>query len=52
MAYTVTWTLVAQHQLTDIWIESNRRREISEAADRIDVLLRNEPRDGWRVTKW
>jgi len=43
MAYTVTWTSRAQRQLTEIWIDTKNRREVSEAANRIDQLLRETP---------
>ena len=43
MVFTVTWTSKARQQLTEIWIETNNRQEVSEAANRIDQLLRESP---------
>ena len=43
MAFTVTWTPTAEQALTNLWLKSRSRLFISEAAHRIDELLRTDP---------
>lgn len=43
MRYTVVWTKAAENQLAFYWTNTSQRNAISEAANRIDRDLRNDP---------
>lgn len=43
MIYTVAWTSTAEDALAAIWNDASDRSEVSEAADRIDSILRRDP---------
>jgi hypothetical protein len=56
MKYTVVSTPFADLQLTEIWLKAANPQDVTEASDRIEALLRNDPdrlgelrRDGRRV---
>lgn len=40
MRYTVNWTEAAQDELAAIWLQASDRQAVTEAAHRIDLLLR------------
>lgn len=42
MRYSVLSTPLADHQLSEIWLEAANRREVTEASDRIEMMLRND----------
>jgi hypothetical protein len=41
--FTVTWDLLAQEQLAQIWLEADDRERVTPAADCIDGTLAEEP---------
>ena len=41
--YTVVWHQLAKDDLAKIWLAATDRRAVTSAADRIDVLLANNP---------
>lgn len=43
MPFTVVWLPSAQDELADIWVRSLDRQAVSDAANRIDRLLRQRP---------
>ena len=43
MKYSVISTPFAEYQLADIWLRAVDRRAVTEASDRIDGMLRNDP---------
>ncbi len=43
MKYTVVWVPSALNKLADLWNHAPDRKAITQAADRIDVLLANDP---------
>lgn len=43
MKYTVVWRPFAERTLTNLWIDSKDRQAITNAADTMDTLLRNDP---------
>ncbi len=56
MKYTVVSTPLADLLLTDIWLRAANPQEVTDASDRIEAMLRNDPdqlgtmrRDGRRV---
>jgi len=56
MKYTVVSTPLANHQLADIWLRAANPQDVTDASDRIEAALRNDPdrlgevrRDGRRV---
>jgi len=56
MKYTVVSTPLADLQLTEIWLKAANPQDVTDASDRIEALLRNDPdrlgelrRDGRRV---
>jgi hypothetical protein len=56
MRYTVASTPLANHQLADIWLRAANPQDVTDASDRIEAALRNDPdrlgelrRDGRRV---
>jgi hypothetical protein len=56
MKFTVVMSPVADHQLAEIWMNATDRASVSQAFDRIEVLLKREAHvlgrlhpSGWRV---
>jgi hypothetical protein len=45
MSYTVVWMPEAESRLARMWLSSRLRNAIQEAADKIDLELRNNPSD-------
>ena len=43
MRYTVVWKPIAETELAEIYLATDDRAAISEAADRIDTLLSRDP---------
>jgi hypothetical protein len=43
MRYTVVWTIEAERRLAKIWLESNNKASVTDAANEIDRLLRDDP---------
>jgi hypothetical protein len=43
MRYTVVWTPRARGHLANLWIHAADRQAVADAADRIDVALRDDP---------
>jgi hypothetical protein len=43
MIYTVAWKPIAEQRLTNLWIAGPDRQSITNAANRIDQLLRRDP---------
>ena len=43
MKYTVHWKATAQQRLAEIWLAAQDQQSVADAADRIDMLLRNNP---------
>lgn len=43
MRHTVTWTAEASDQLTGIWLAAAAPIDVTDAADRLDQILRNDP---------
>ena len=43
MIFTVTWIPSAHGELTNHWIKALDRDAVSDAANRIDAILRNDP---------
>lgn len=43
MRYTVLWVPGAERELAELWLDQATRGEITEAANRIDRLLENDP---------
>jgi hypothetical protein len=43
MSYTVTWNRSAELQLAEIWFEANDRKDVSDAANELDKMLRFAP---------
>ena len=43
MKYSVLSTPFADLQLAEIWLEAANPQEVTEASDRIEVMLRNDP---------
>jgi hypothetical protein len=43
MIYTVSWTLVAQEQLAEVWLASKRRNAVTAASYEIERILRDNP---------
>jgi len=43
MRFTVTWLPAADARLAALWMQAPDQREFTEAADRIDRALRNDP---------
>ncbi len=41
--FTVVWTQRASDQLAQLWLDSNKRDEVTVAADAIDKQLRDDP---------
>jgi plasmid stabilization system protein ParE len=44
MKYTVVWQEAAEEDLGRIWLATTNRQAVADAADRIDVLLRSNPK--------
>lgn len=44
MRFTVDWTRTAEEQLASTWIGAGQRQAITRVIDRIEKLLRNDPR--------
>jgi hypothetical protein len=49
MKYTVVSTPLADLQLTEVWLEANDRRVVTEASDRVNSLLRFDPHNLGRL---
>jgi plasmid stabilization system protein ParE len=45
MTYSVLWVPAAERKLAELWTDAARRRGVSDAANAIDVRLRNAPLD-------
>jgi hypothetical protein len=45
MKYTVLWTPPAEEQLAAIWLRAEDRRKVTSAAQAIDAMLREDPRE-------
>ncbi len=43
MRYTVIWTKMARGHLANLWIHAANRQAVTDAADRIDWALRDDP---------
>jgi hypothetical protein len=43
MSYTVVWVPAAEQELAQLWMNTARRREVTEAAREIDSRLRAAP---------
>lgn len=43
MTYTVTYKPSAEAELADLWINAPDRQAVTDAANRIDALLRTDP---------
>jgi hypothetical protein len=43
MKYTVLWTPYAESKLAELWMQASSRQSVSEAADKIDEFLRQNP---------
>jgi hypothetical protein len=43
MRYTVIWVPSAQAQLADLWVQAPDRQPVTDAVDRIDKALRDDP---------
>jgi hypothetical protein len=43
MTYTVTWKPAAQNDLANEWMIAADRAAVTEAADRIEAILRHDP---------
>jgi hypothetical protein len=43
MRYTVVWTNMARGHLANLWVQATDRQMVADAADRIDVALRDDP---------
>jgi len=43
MSYQVTWTAVAEDELAEIWVNAPDQAAVTQAAHRIDQLLRSNP---------
>jgi hypothetical protein len=43
MTYTVTWIKSALDELAELWNASSDRKDVADAADRIDSTLRSDP---------
>jgi hypothetical protein len=43
MRYTVVWSKSARNKLANLWINAPDRTAVTQAADRIDVLLADDP---------
>ena len=43
MRYNVVYLPVAEDQLADLWIRAADRQAVSDASDRIDLALRDNP---------
>jgi hypothetical protein len=56
MKHTVVFSLLADHQLADIWLRATDRQQVTDAANHIEELLRHDPDrrgearpNGWRI---
>jgi hypothetical protein len=45
MSYTVLWAPAAERALAELWMDALRRRELSDAANAIDLRLGSSPLD-------
>lgn len=45
MRYTVTWTAAARAHLATLWMQAHDRRAFSDATNRLDVALGDDPED-------
>jgi hypothetical protein len=43
MKYTVVWLPGAEQELADLWLDSAERADVTDASNRIDRLLRDDP---------
>ncbi|MCI0463391.1 MAG: hypothetical protein L0Z62_41165 [Gemmataceae bacterium] len=43
MRYTVVWTPAATDQLADLWVGASDRQAVTDAADRLELALRDDP---------
>jgi hypothetical protein len=43
MRYTVVWTPRALDRLAKIWTQARDRQAVTDASDRLDVALRDDP---------
>ena len=43
MRYTVVWTKVARGHLANLWIHAADRQAVTDAVDRIDAALGDDP---------
>ena len=41
MKWTVTWTIKAEEELTEIWLKATNRKAISRASDQIEKELKH-----------
>ena len=43
MRFTVVWTQFALGQLANLWRQASDRHAVSDAADKVDPILRDDP---------
>ncbi len=43
MIYTVVWLPAAERELAALWVDPATRPGVTQAANQIDLLLRNDP---------
>jgi hypothetical protein len=43
MRYTVVWLPVATAKLAMLWNQASDRQAVADAADRLDIILRDDP---------
>jgi hypothetical protein len=43
MRYTVVWWPVAEAQLARLWVQATDRQAVTDASNRIDRVLRDDP---------
>jgi hypothetical protein len=43
MRYTVVSSPFADHQLTELWLQASNPQAVTDASNRIEALLRNDP---------
>ncbi len=61
MRYTVVWLPNARNELADVWLQADDRNAVTQTANYIDFVLRNDPEqrgmdffrtDCWWSTLW
>ncbi|MGQ0633461.1 MAG: hypothetical protein ACT4QC_02530 [Planctomycetaceae bacterium] len=45
MKFTVLWKPAAEHRLAEFWANSPNRAAVTDAADKIETILRSRPLD-------